>query len=210
MITIESWKEIMANQKKQQKEISKTKRVMYGLAAVLVLAVMGVAVGGFFFMLRHSQPAGDANVVKTEVVANGENRFIVHTDKKWMTMQNDGGTHYDEKFLMDFETKELWQLEDYYKGFSGWGYQNYQVEYRALTDDEIAELKDIIADIRENKEELSKYDGEVMPYALDDGSEKIDIYDKSTINRLSKVLRYRVRYDDVDETSPYVEPGTDL
>ena len=49
-----------------------------------------------------------------------------------------------------------------------------------------------------------------MPYALDDGSEKIDIYDKSTINRLSKVLRYRVRYDDVDETSPYVEPGTDL
>ena len=103
----------MANQKKQQKEISKTKRVMYGLAAVLVLAVMAVAVGGFFFMLRHSQPAGDANVVKTEVVANGENRFIVHTDKKWMTMQNDGGTHYDEKFLMDFETKELWQLEDY-------------------------------------------------------------------------------------------------
>jgi hypothetical protein len=111
---------------------------------------------------------------------------------------------------MDFETKELWQLEDYYKGFSGWGYQNYQVEYRALTDDEIAELKDIIADIRENKEELSKYDSEVMPYALDDGSEKIDIYDKSTIKRLSKVLRYRVRYDDVDETSPYVEPGTDL
>ena len=82
MITIESWNEIMANQKKQQKEISKTKRVMYGLAAVLVLAVMAVAVGGFFFMLRHSQPAGDANVVKTEVVANGENRFIVHTDKK--------------------------------------------------------------------------------------------------------------------------------
>ena len=62
-----------------------------------------------------------------------ENKIILVTYDRFLTLQDDGGTHYDRRYEIDFSKKTVTKLEDYYKGFEGLQYQNKKLYQNELT-----------------------------------------------------------------------------
>lgn len=117
-------------------------------------------------------------------------KIIIETYDKYMTLQNDGGTHTESKYEIDFDKKSVLKYESYYEGFEGYKYVDKVLYKKKLTKEELSELKKIINDIEKNKDEYSTdYNNTYMPYVLTSGDEEIKIYDNDVILKLEEVLK---------------------
>ena len=128
--------------------------------------------------------------LNNEVNDGFSNKVITFaTNEKFFTMRNDGGTHYDTKYVIDFPNKKVTYYQSYYRGFQGWVYEDKVISTKMLTQDEIIEIVSVIKDIKENREEYGKDTNHTyMPYTLIDGDDEIILYNNYIISELEGLL----------------------
>lgn len=121
---------------------------------------------------------------------NANENYEIITYDRFITMQNDGGSHYDTRYIIDLDNKQVKKLADYYKGFSGYVYKDKVLYEKKLSDDETNELKKIIDDIIDNKDAYSiDKDNTYEYYTLNsDVLDEIKIYDRDVIKNLEDIL----------------------
>lgn len=158
------------------------KRKVILVACIVVILI----IGGCFLVNTLKQSSVNQNNNKVD--------YIIQTDAKFITLQNDGGTYYDQKYEISFSDKSVVKLEDHYIGFKGYEYQNKVLYEKNLSEEEVSNLKSLIKSIIDNKE---KYDiddeNSDFYYVLKNNSdEEIKIYNRDVIFSLEKLLKENV------------------
>ena len=115
-----------------------------------------------------------------------EKIYTIVTDEQFVTLQNDGGTHHNVYYVIDFNTKVIKKYEDYYIGFEGYEYKDKLIYEKKLDDDKTAKLNKIIDEIL-TKEDTNP-DKNYNYYIIKDKNEEIKIYNKNNINKLKTIL----------------------
>ena len=115
-----------------------------------------------------------------------EKIYTIVTDEQFVTLQNDGGTHHNIYYIVDFNTKGIKKYEDYYIGFKGYEYKDKLIYEKKLDDDKATKLNKIIAVILSN-EDINQ-NNNYNYYIIKDKNEEIKIYNKNNINELKKIL----------------------
>lgn len=119
-------------------------------------------------------------------------KIVLITYDRFLTLQDDGGTHSDTRYEIDFKKKEVVKLEDYYKGFEGLQYKDKALYKKSFNETEGTKLKELFADIIENKESYGvDREHAYMYYELQFNDEEIKIYDKTIIQKLEELLKER-------------------
>ena len=59
----------------------------------------------------------------TKFEVNTIDKYIFTTDMKWLTMQNDGGSHINIYYQVDLQNNIIKKCQDEYKGFKGYVYK---------------------------------------------------------------------------------------
>ena len=121
---------------------------------------------------------------------DSDSKYILTTNAKILTMQNDGGSHMNDYYQIDFDNNQVTKCEDKYVGFKGYEYKGKFIYTKNLSENEISELKSLIDEI------ITKKDDEQTPstfnynyYTLSTKDYKeIRIYDESIINKLESIL----------------------
>lgn len=139
-----------------------------------------VLIGLTFIVVTLNNLADDDNISDTVTII---------TSDRFSTLMNDGGTHYDTKYVIDFNDKSVSYYESYYKGFIGPVYEDKRISNKILTKEEIRDVKMLILDIKKNKDDYGndRYHT-YMYYTLIDGDERVDIYDTSIITKIESLL----------------------
>ena len=80
-------------------------------------------------------------------------KYRLITDMCQTTMLDDGGSHTNQYYDIDFENMNVVKYEDRYKGFEGYVYKGKKLYKKQLKKNENEELKKLISKITEEKEE---------------------------------------------------------
>ena len=117
-------------------------------------------------------------------------KYILTTNAKIFTMQDDGGSHINDYYQIDFDNNQVTKCEDKYVGFKGYKYKGKILYTRNLNEDEINELKLLIDEVITKKDDgqntsTSNYNY----YTLSTKDyEDISIYDETIINKFESIL----------------------
>lgn len=110
------------------------------LKIVLALLIIAVLVILFVLLLpKDSQrPVQDNDANSSEDFVfemSGENMYEVHTDTKWLTMQNDGGSHTDVYYCFDLDKRLVIKVsESYHANLGGTPETTTEVLYEKTLD----------------------------------------------------------------------------
>lgn len=114
--------------------------------------------------------------------------YTIITDTKFITMQNDGGSHYDIYYEFDPKTEEITKLADSYVGFKGYEYQRKKLYSKTLTDNLKKQLMSVLNDIIAQEDHSSEKN--YSPYSITTPvGKEIIIYDKPSIDSLKNILK---------------------
>ena len=119
-----------------------------------------------------------------------DSTYIIETDDQFKTLQNDGGSYFDRKYIIDFKKKTASKKEDYYEGFIGEKYKDKELYTKKLNKKEIIEIKGIIKEVINNYEEKVPNPMDAYTYYVLSckSYEEIKIYDPDIIDRIEKLL----------------------
>ena len=115
--------------------------------------------------------------------------ITVVTYDRFTTLMNDGGTHYNRKYLINLNKKELKKYEDFYKGFEGYQYQDKLLYEKKLSNDDVNNIRLLIEDIINNKEQYEKdFEHRYIFYTISSEIfEEIKVYDSEIIKKIEKI-----------------------
>jgi len=128
---------------------------------------------------------------RSDFELDSKDKYIVTTSEKFITMQNDGGSHTSTYYQVDLEKKKIYKCRDSYKGFEGYKTKGKIVNRKVLNDDEVLQLKNlfdkIIANNTNEMEISSMLSGKSYTVSTL-GYDLLYINDENTINELSNLL----------------------
>ena len=119
---------------------------------------------------------------------DNENKYIVTTNTKWISMRNDGGSHTNIYYEIDFNENSIIKCEDKYVGFKGYEYKGKIIDSKKINDSQKNKLKSILNDAIKNnidKEDSMNFDFYIISSC---NNEDIKIYDEDDINRIKNML----------------------
>lgn len=122
-----------------------------------------------------------------EFVLNNVNKYVVTTDMRWNTMQNDGGSNTSIYYQIDLDDKVVKKIEEKYKAnLSGIPTTTYDLLYEVNINDELgSEIKNILDNILV-KEDIQ--DNNYSFYTIETFNNSRDIYNVDTINDINVLL----------------------
>ena len=174
--------------REQKKESSKALWGVWAIVLILVIAIICI-IG--FTMSRESadnERRTGGPMYGIEIAANGENKYLLHGTRTDMIYINNGDEYEVEKFLIDFEAKKIWLLIDAYDKDGVIEAENMYSTEREITDAEVAEIKNVFKEIKDNEGKYCEPVADVHPYVLDDGERELEIYDSEMIDRLETMM----------------------
>lgn len=127
-------------------------------------------------------------------------KYIIETDSKYLTMQNDGGSYNSVYYEIDFNVKEIVKIsEAYHANLNGTPTTDKNVVYTRKMDNEISkEISNLITKITE-KEDTNPSDN-YMPYIIKYNEEEKAIYNEATIKEIKEML-VKIDGDDIDSSN---------
>ena len=118
---------------------------------------------------------------------NKTEKYIVVTNSKYMTMENDGGSNHNIYYEFDLKKNVVKKLEDYYIGFEGYKYRGKVIYKKNLTSYYSKKSKKLLDNLL--KEEDAHGDNNYEPYTIEaPGGISKKIYKKSSIKELENLL----------------------
>lgn len=116
-------------------------------------------------------------------------KYDLITYDRFLTLQDDGGTHYDRKYTIDLFKKTVIKKEDYYKGFQGIQYKDKTLYQKKINNQEVKKIKNLMEDIIKNQKQYSiDQEKSYLYYSLYVNNQEIKIYDPKIIQKLEKLL----------------------
>lgn len=123
-------------------------------------------------------------------ILDSDSKYILTTNTKILTMQNDGGSHMNNYYQIDFDNNQIIKCQDKYVGFKGYEYKGKIIYTKKLNEKETSEIKSLIDEIIAKKDEEQVQSTSNFNYytisTIDD--EEIRIYDEFIINKFESIL----------------------
>ena len=118
-----------------------------------------------------------------------ENKYIMVTDSKFKTLRNDGGSHTDIYYEIDFEKNKFITYSSEYVGLEGYKSKDVILDEEKLSDEKAIKLKRFIEVAIESKDEISKDKESVYTfYTLKTKDEDINIFDYYLIDAFLDII----------------------
>ena len=125
---------------------------------------------------------------QSSFVLDNENKYVITTNTKWISMQNDGGSHINVYYEIDLNENTIIECADKYVGFKGYEYERKIVSTKKINDVEKNELKSILNDaIKKASDKVEEINFDFYLISSFD-NENIKIYDKDTINKIKSIV----------------------
>lgn len=115
-----------------------------------------------------------------------EKVYTIITDTQFHTLENDGGSHTNIYYVVDFQTKIISKYEDRYIGFKGYEYKDKLIYEKELSKDKAKELNLLIDEIL-SKDDINT-DNNYNYYIIKDKTKEYKIFNTSNISKLKKIL----------------------
>lgn len=121
---------------------------------------------------------------------DSNDKYIFTTYLKYITLQNDGGSHTNQYYQVDLKNKIVNKCEDVYKGLKGYIYQGKVIKTVNLSEEDVVKIKEIFNEIIKNKEnEKNISDTDYKFYTLTiNENESIKVNDYYLINEFLKIV----------------------
>lgn len=143
----------------------------------------------------------DSIIYNDESLLNKENaeifgKYTIITDMRWITMQNDGGSHNSIYYEIDLDNKTIIKIEEaYHANLGGTPTTEKSIFYTKKMDDSlINETKKLIEEII-NKEDINSSNN-YHSFTIESSNIKKDIYNFDTIKNINKLL---TKFDDYNK-----------
>lgn len=177
--------------KKKSSKKTNNKKILWGVRAIvlavviLVLVIVGI---GMTKSNEETEKRQGGPMYGIDVVADGEEKFIVYSKKAVLEFENDGTDYEIMKFFIDLGAKKIWKVFDRYNKDNELIEGNIYSSERELTDDDVVDVRNLFKTIIENEQELSEKTDDAEPYKLDIGKKEIDIYDEDTKSHILETM----------------------
>ena len=179
------------NKKSVKTELKQNKKVLWGVRAiVLILVVVILTVVGVGMMKsnKETEKRQGGPMYGIDIVADGEDKFIVYGKKALLIYENDGKDYEITKYFIDLGAKKIWKVFDRYNGEGELVDGDIYSAERELTDEDVVDLRDLCKQIVENEQALGEKTDDTEPYMLDIGKKKISIYDETMQSRILETM----------------------
>ncbi len=153
---------------------------------VLISLVAGI-VG-----LKENITEKDLKAIKVESITSVENEnftdydYKITTDTRLKTLQNDGGSHVNVYYTVDFKNNLIVKYEDKYVGFKGYEYKDKVVYKKTISKSKSTKLKSVIDELAD-KEDINT-DNNYFCYTIEFGNNKVEIYNEDSIEALKYII----------------------
>ncbi len=160
--------------------MKKNKRILIIISILIIIAIIIMLI---IYNKKNSEEYSNFTL-------DSDLKYILTTNAKIFTMQDDGGSHINDYYQIDFDNNQVTKCEDKYVGFKGYKYKGKILYTRNLNEDEINELKFLIDEVITKKDDgqntsTSNYNY----YTLSTKDyEDISIYDETIINKFESIL----------------------
>ena len=160
--------------------MKKNKKILIIISILIIIAIMIMLI---IYNKKNSEEYSNFTL-------DSDLKYILTTNAKIFTMQDDGGSHINDYYQIDFDNNQVTKCEDKYVGFKGYKYKGKILYTRNLNEDEINELKFLIDEVITKKDDgqntsTSNYNY----YTLSTKDyEDISIYDETIINKFESIL----------------------
>lgn len=148
---------------------------------VILLILVAIIIG----MLKNKEKD---SYTQSNFVLDNENKYVVTTNTKWISMQNDGGSHTNIYYEIDLNENTIVECADKYVGFKGYEYERKIVSTKKINDIEKNELKSILNNAIKNGTDRVEEINFNFYVISSLGNEDIKIYDKDTINNIKVIV----------------------
>ena len=152
---------------------------------ILIIISILVIVGIIIALLIYNKKNEYSNFI-----LDSDSKYILTTNTKILTMQNDGGSHMNNYYQIDFDNNQILKCQDKYVGRKGYEYKGKIIYTKKLNEKETSEIKSLIDEIIAKKDEEQVQSTSNFNYytisTIDD--EEIRIYDEFIINKFESIL----------------------
>lgn len=157
---------------------------------IIIASVLIIIVVLLIFIVNIFMNKTQETNKSTHFILDSENKYEITTNTKWMTMRNDGGSHTNVYYQIDFNENKVTKCEDEYVGFKGYIYKGKILYSKDISEKEKAELKLIIDSIINNVETKPEGFNYSSYYVLTSfNSDDVEIYNKDVIDDLEELLK---------------------
>ena len=133
------------------KEILESKKIMYNILKKIFLPFISILLGGLLIISLFNiifkvdiiramyaiNPGGQAFAL------DSDNKYLVETPMKTISYASDGGSHINDYYEIDLDSRTITELEDEYKGTKGYLYIGKVQEKKTIEESKIEEYKRI-------------------------------------------------------------------
>ena len=160
--------------------MKKNKRILIIISILIIIAIIIMLI---IYNKKNSEEYSNFTL-------DSDSKYILTTNAKIFTMQDDGGSHINDYYQIDFDNNQVTKCEDKYVGFKGYKYKGKIIYTRNINEDERKELKFLIDEVITKKDDgqntsTSNYNY----YTLSTKDyEDISIYDETIINKFESIL----------------------
>lgn len=158
--------------------MGKKSKIFIGVLVVLV--VIAIAIALYFSFCNNTEEA--------TFKLDSENKYKIQTTMKWLTMQNDGGSHTDVYYNLDFDANLITKVSETYKANLGGESETTINELYTKTLDEETknELKTLLVDLIEKEDDNEE--GNFVFVVIYNLENKKTIYNVDSIERINTIL----------------------
>jgi len=148
---------------------------------ILIVLISLILIFGVGFLAFHQ-----FNKKEDAGTSTNEKIYTIITDEHLLTLQNDGGSHHNIYYVIDFNTKNIKKYEDYYVGFKGYEYKDKLIYEKTLNNDKALNFKKVLDEILNTED--TNLDKNYNYFVIKDENEEIKIYNKENINKIKNIL----------------------
>ena len=136
----------------------------------------------------------ETNIIKA-IITNNESylknehssyTYKITTDLRWKTMQNDGGSNFNEYYEIYLDEQKIIKYNDYYVGFKGYKYKDEIVYEKSINTFTKTKLENIIKKLITNEDINDK--NNYSPFTIEYDNNKKNIYNEESIKSLENIL----------------------
>lgn len=162
------------------------------LTKIIVGTCVGISFVVAFVALKDTLKEKEIKDIKVESITKDKNEDFVNydykiiTDNRFRTLQNDGGSHVNVYYTIDFKNNLIVKYEDKYVGFKGYEYKDKVVYKKTISKRMASKLKSVIEELI-TKEDINT-DNNYFCYTLEYCDDKVEIYNEESIEALKDII----------------------